>query len=164
MDMALFYYGYTLQGGKYLKEARPRLRQAAQELPELEYVPEAHSRSRTTTSKPVARRRRGPLQDGPQSSRSRRRTGYAMYKMGWIHLNLQRFQEALETFFQVAQATKTTKKRGSLTARRRKTSCARTRDRPRPTRPTRRPTCRQQVRVRDALDPRRPLPRAGQER
>ena len=22
MDMALFYYGYTLQGGKYMKEAR----------------------------------------------------------------------------------------------------------------------------------------------
>src|SRR5205814_9783937 len=28
----------------------------------------------------------------------------------WIHLNKQRFQDALETFFQVAQATKTDKK------------------------------------------------------
>src|ERR1051326_2942723 len=47
---------------------------------------------------------------------------YAMYKMGWIHLNLSRFQEALETFFQealetffqVAQATKNDKKQEIL--------------------------------------------------
>jgi tetratricopeptide (TPR) repeat protein len=31
---------------------------------------------------------------------------YAMYKLGWVHLDLQRFQEALEVFFQTAQATK----------------------------------------------------------
>src|SRR6185369_63367 len=35
---------------------------------------------------------------------------YAMYKMGWIDLNKQRFQDALETFFQVAQATRNDKK------------------------------------------------------
>src|ERR1051326_5439062 len=33
-----------------------------------------------------------------------------MYKMGGIDLNKQRFQDALETFFQVAQATKADKK------------------------------------------------------
>ncbi len=39
---------------------------------------------------------------------------YAMYKMGWIDLNQQRFQDALETFFQVAQATKNDKKQEVL--------------------------------------------------
>ena len=39
---------------------------------------------------------------------------YAKYKMGWIHLNLQRFQEALEAFFEVAQATKNDKKQEIL--------------------------------------------------
>src|ERR1700759_3196626 len=33
-----------------------------------------------------------------------------MYKMGWIDLNKQRYQDALETFFQVAAATKNDKK------------------------------------------------------
>jgi len=37
-----------------------------------------------------------------------------MYKMGWIDLNKQRFQDALETFFQVAQATKNDKKQEVL--------------------------------------------------
>jgi TolA-binding protein len=37
-----------------------------------------------------------------------------MYKMGWIDLNKQRFQDALETFFQVAQATKTDPKQAVL--------------------------------------------------
>src|SRR5690606_19544983 len=39
---------------------------------------------------------------------------YAMYKMGWIHLNLSRFIEALDTFSQVAQATKNDKKQEIL--------------------------------------------------
>ena len=115
MDMALFYYGYTLQGGKYMKEARSGLRQAAQELPDSRSTsPRRTSRSPTTTS------RQGQLADAearykmvlkfPKSSAY----WYAMYKMGWVHLNLQRFQDALETFFQVAQATKNDKKQEVL--------------------------------------------------
>jgi TolA-binding protein len=39
---------------------------------------------------------------------------YAMYKLGWIHLGQQRFQEALETFFQVIQSTRNDKQQEDL--------------------------------------------------
>jgi TolA-binding protein len=39
---------------------------------------------------------------------------YAMYKMGWIHLSQQRFQSALEAFFQVVQGTRNDKKQEGL--------------------------------------------------
>jgi tetratricopeptide (TPR) repeat protein len=39
---------------------------------------------------------------------------FAMYKLGWIQLNLQKHQEALETFYKVAQATKGNEKQEHL--------------------------------------------------
>ena len=42
MDMALFYYGYTLQGGKYMKEARAVYDKLLKNYPNSKYVPEAH--------------------------------------------------------------------------------------------------------------------------
>jgi tetratricopeptide (TPR) repeat protein len=114
MDMALFYYGYTLQGGKYMKEARAVYDKLLKNYPNSKYVPEAHLAFADYYFE------QGQLADAearykmvlkfPRSSAY----WYAMYKMGWIHLNLQRFQEALETFFQVANATKNDKKQEVL--------------------------------------------------
>ncbi|MFT3698951.1 MAG: tetratricopeptide repeat protein [Kofleriaceae bacterium] len=114
MDMALFYYGYTLQGGKYMKEARAVYDKLLKNYPNSKYVPEAHLAFADYYFE------QGQLADAearykmvlkfPKSSAY----WYAMYKMGWIHLNLQRFQDALETFFQVAQATKNDKKQEVL--------------------------------------------------
>lgn len=114
MDMALFYYGYTLQGGKYMKEARAVYDKLLKNYPNSKYVPEAHLAFADYYFE------QGQLADAearykqvlkfPKSSAY----WYAMYKMGWIHLNLSRFQEALETFFQVAQATKNNKKQEIL--------------------------------------------------
>ena len=114
MDMALFYYGYTLQGGKYMKEARAVYDKLLKNYPNSKYVPEAHLAFADYYFEA------GQLDDAearykmvlkfPKSSAY----WYAMYKMGWIHLNKQRFQEALETFFQVAQATKNDKKQEVL--------------------------------------------------
>ena len=42
MDMALFYYGYTLQGAKYLAEARKEYDKLLKNYPQSKYVPEAH--------------------------------------------------------------------------------------------------------------------------
>jgi len=110
MDMALFYYGYTLTGGKYMKEARAVYDKLLKNYPNSKYVPEAHLAFADFFFEA------GQLDDAearykmvlkfPKSNAY----WYAMYKMGWIHLNKQRFQEALETFFQVAQATKGDKK------------------------------------------------------
>ncbi|MDB4962045.1 MAG: Tetratricopeptide repeat protein [Myxococcales bacterium] len=114
MDMALFYYGYTLQGGKYLKEARAVYDKLLKNYPNSKYVPEAHLAFADYYFEA------GQLDDAesrykmvlkfPKSSAY----WYAMYKMGWIHLNKARFQDALETFFQVAQATKNDKKQEIL--------------------------------------------------
>ncbi|MDQ3340009.1 MAG: tetratricopeptide repeat protein [Myxococcota bacterium] len=110
MDMALFYYGYTLQGGKYLKEARAVYDKLLKNYPNSKYVPEAHLAFADyyfeAGQLADAEARYKMVLKFPKSSAY----WYAMYKMGWIHLNLQRFQEALETFFQVAQATKNDKK------------------------------------------------------
>jgi tetratricopeptide (TPR) repeat protein len=106
MDMALFYYGFTLQSGKYLKEARTVYDKLLKNYPNSKYVPEAHLAFADYFFEI------GQLDDAndrykmvlkfPRSSAY----WYAMYKIGWIHLNKQRFQDALETFFQVAQATR----------------------------------------------------------
>ncbi len=114
MDMALFYYGYTLQGGKYMKEARAVYDKLLKNYPNSKYVPEAHLAFADyyfeAGQLADAESRYRMVLKFPKSSAY----WYAMYKMGWIHLNLQRFQEALETFFQVAQATKNDKKQEIL--------------------------------------------------
>lgn len=114
MDMALFYYGYTLQGGKYMKEARAVYDKLLKNYPNSKYVPEAHLAFADYFFE------NGQLDDAEarykQVLKFPKSTAYwyAMYKMGWIHINKQRFQEALETFFQVATATKNDKKQEVL--------------------------------------------------
>jgi tetratricopeptide (TPR) repeat protein len=114
MDMALFYYGYTLQGGKYMKEARAVYDKLLKNYPNSKFVPEAHLAFADyyfeAGQLADAESRYKMVLKFPKSSAY----WYAMYKMGWIHLNLSRHQEALETFFQVAQATKDDKKQATL--------------------------------------------------
>ncbi|HET9624734.1 MAG TPA: tetratricopeptide repeat protein [Kofleriaceae bacterium] len=110
MDMALFYYGYTLQGGKYMKEARAVYDKLLKNYPNSKYVPEAHLAFADYFFEigqlDDAEARYKMVLKFPKSNAY----WYAMYKMGWIDLNKQRFQDALETFFQVASATKNDKK------------------------------------------------------
>lgn len=114
MDMALFYYGYTLQGGKYMKEARAVYDKLLKNYPQSKYVPEAHLAFADyyfeAGQLADAESRYRMVLKFPKSSAY----WYAMYKMGWIHLNLSRFIEALDTFSQVAQATKNDKKQEIL--------------------------------------------------
>jgi tetratricopeptide (TPR) repeat protein len=110
MDMALFYYGYTLQSGKYMKEARSVYDKLLKNYPNSKYVPEAHLAFADYFFEigqlDDAEARYKMVLKFPKSSAY----WYAMYKMGWIQLNKQRFQDALETFFQVAQNTRNDKK------------------------------------------------------
>jgi tetratricopeptide (TPR) repeat protein len=114
MDMALFYYGYTLQGGRYMKEARAVYDKLLKNYPNSKYVPEAHLAFADyyfeAGQLADAEARYKMVLKFPKSTAY----WYAMYKMGWIHLNLSRFEQALETFFQVAQATKNDKKQEIL--------------------------------------------------
>ncbi|HUJ60602.1 MAG TPA: tetratricopeptide repeat protein, partial [Kofleriaceae bacterium] len=106
MDMALFYYGYTLQSGAYVKEARAVYDKLLASYPSSKYVPEAHLAFADyffeNNQLDDAEARYKQVLEFPHASVY----WYAMYKMGWIHLNKQRFQEALETFYQVALATR----------------------------------------------------------
>jgi tetratricopeptide (TPR) repeat protein len=106
LDVALFYYGYTLQTGLYMKEARAVYDQLLKNYPNSKYVPEAHLAFAEYYfdggQLDDAEARYKMVLKFPKSSAY----WYAMYKMGWVHLDRQRFQEALETFFQVAQAAK----------------------------------------------------------
>src|SRR5215467_8676603 len=110
MDMALFYYGFTLQGGKYMKEARAVYDKLLKNYPNSKYVPQAHLAFADYFFEigqlDDAEARYRMVLKFPRSSAY----WYAMYRMGWIDLNRQRFQDALETFFQVAQATRNDKK------------------------------------------------------
>jgi tetratricopeptide (TPR) repeat protein len=114
MDMALFYYGYTLQGGRYMDEARKVYDKLLKNYPKSKYVPEAHLAFADYFFEKGelanAESRYTMVLKFPNSSAY----WYAKYKLGWIHLNLQRFQLALETFFEVAQATKNDKKQEIL--------------------------------------------------
>jgi tetratricopeptide (TPR) repeat protein len=114
MDMALFYYGYTLQGGKYMKEARQVYDKLLKNYPNSKYVPEAHLAFADyyfeSNQLADAEARYKMVLKFPKSSAFQ----YAKYKLGWIHLNLSRFQEALEAFFEVAQATRNDKKQEIL--------------------------------------------------
>src|SRR5215475_10910833 len=110
MDMALFYYGFTLQSGKYMKEARSVYDKLLKNYPSSKYVPEAHLAFADYFFEigqlDDAEARYKMVLKFPKSSAY----WYAMYKLGWIDLNKQRFQEALELFYQVAQSTRNDKK------------------------------------------------------
>jgi tetratricopeptide (TPR) repeat protein len=106
MDVALFYFGYTLQSARYFKEARAAYDKLLKNYPSSKYVAEAHYAFGDYYFEV------GQLADAEQRFRKvlefPRSSVYwhAMYKLGWVHLNLGRHQEALETFFQVAQGTR----------------------------------------------------------
>ena len=114
MPKALFFYGYTLQSGKYMKEAREVYDKLLKNYPQSPYVPEAHLAFADYHFE------NGQLADA--EARYKRvlqfpKSGvywYAMYKMGWVHLNLGQHQDALEVFYNVAMNTKNDKKKEIL--------------------------------------------------
>src|SRR5215475_828017 len=114
MDMALFYYGFTLQRGKYRNEARTVYDKLLKNYPSSKYVPVAHLAFADYFFEigqlDDAEARYKMVLQFPRSATY----WYAMYRMGWIDLNKQRFQNALEAFFQVAQATRNDKKQELL--------------------------------------------------
>jgi len=114
MPKALFFYGYTLQSGKYMKEARDVYDKLLKNYPQSPYVPEAHLAFADyhfeNNQLADAESRYKRVLQFPKSSVY----WYAMYKMGWVHLNLGRHQEALEVFYNVAMATKNDKKKEIL--------------------------------------------------
>lgn len=114
MDKALFYYGYTLQGGTYMKEARTVYDKLLKNYPNSKFVPEAHLAFADyhfeNNQLADAEDRYRKVLKYPKSNAY----WYAMYKMGWIDLNLSRYKDALEAFLKVAEATNGDKKQEIL--------------------------------------------------
>ncbi len=106
LDQALFGYGYTLQSGKYMKEARDVYFKLLRDHPSSKYVPEAHlvfaEYYFDAGQLADAEARYKQVLKFPKSAAY----AYALYKLGWVNLSLQRFSQALEGFFQVAQMTR----------------------------------------------------------
>jgi TolA-binding protein len=109
MPKALFYYGYMLGTGKYMKEMRQVFDKLLKNYPQSPYVPEAHLAFADyhfeNNQLADAENRYKRVLQFPKSSVY----WYAMYKMGWVHLNLGRHQDALEVFYNVAMATRKVK-------------------------------------------------------
>jgi tetratricopeptide (TPR) repeat protein len=116
MDMALFYYAYVLQGGKYMKEARAVYDKLLKNYPNSKFVPEAHLAFADyyfdAGQLADAEARYKQVLKFPRSTAY----AYAMYKLGWVDLSLQRTQDALEMFFQVVTATRSDAKQTALHA------------------------------------------------
>jgi tetratricopeptide (TPR) repeat protein len=106
MDTALFYLGYTLQSAGRGENARKIFDRLLSEYPKSKYIPEAHYTfaeyyfEAGQLADADARYRK--VLQFPQSSLY----WYAMYKLGWVHMNRKESQLALETFFQIVQGAK----------------------------------------------------------
>lgn len=114
MDEALFYYAFTLQGAKRDEDARKIFYRLIKDYPESKYIPDAYLSFAdyyfNENSLANAEKFYDKVLQFPKSGVY----AYALYKKGWVYLNLNRHQDALETFFKVAQITQKDKKKQTL--------------------------------------------------
>ncbi len=123
MDKVLFYYGFTLQQGKYNKEARNVYDRLKNDYPDSPFIPEVYvvfgdyyfeqagvDPDNFKDHLGNAAQNYKKTLEYPKASVYT----YALYKMGWVYLNLGKHQLALETFFKVADLTKGDKKKEPL--------------------------------------------------
>jgi len=123
MDKALFFFGYMLQSGRYMKEARTVYQRLIKEYPDSPYIPDAKvafgdyyfemAGQEPANFKSHLENAAAEYKAVLQFPKSNVYT-YALYKMGWVYLNLARHTDAFEVFFKVAELTKNDKKKGAL--------------------------------------------------
>ncbi|MCW5804514.1 MAG: tetratricopeptide repeat protein [Deltaproteobacteria bacterium] len=106
MDVALFYYAYTLHSAGYVAPAREAYDKLLKNYPASKYVAEAHfafAEGHFEASEwPLAEARYRQVLKFPASSLY----WHAQYKLAWVALNLKKPEAALDMFFQVANATR----------------------------------------------------------
>jgi len=103
LDVALFDYAYTLESGRYMKEARAVFDKLIKNYPMSKYVPEAYVAFADyyfDANQPAdAERFYRKVLEFPKSSVE----GYARYKLAWTLLETNRERDALEMFANVAR-------------------------------------------------------------
>ena len=114
MDEALFYYAYTLQAAKLMKDARKVYHRLIKDYPKSKYIPDAYLSFADyffeQNSLANAEKFYDKVLQFPKASIYT----YALYKKGWVFLNMDRNQEALEVFYKVVQKTRGKKKQETL--------------------------------------------------
>ncbi len=99
MDEALYAYAFTLQQSGSMKDARKLFQRLIVEYPASNYIPDAYLAFADYYfdhgSMANAERFYDKVLQYPQS----KVYGYALYKKGWVNLNLGQDQDALEAFF-----------------------------------------------------------------
>jgi tetratricopeptide (TPR) repeat protein len=123
MDKALFFFGYMLQQGRYMKEARTVYQRLIKEYPSSPYIPNAKV-SFGDYYFEMAGQQPDKFKDHLENAAAEYKAvlqfpksnvyTYALYKMGWVYLNLGKHTEAFEVFFKVADLTKNDKKQGAI--------------------------------------------------
>ncbi len=114
MDEVLFYFGYTLDGVKRIKDSRKIYHQLIKNYPDSKYIPQAYLSFADyffeIEQLDNAEKFYDKVLQFPRASIY----PFALYKKGWVYLNQDRPQEALETFFKVSTLTKNKKKAKAL--------------------------------------------------
>jgi len=114
MDQALFAFAYSLQQGKYMKDARQVYHRLLQDYPQSKYVPEAYlafadyyfGANELANAEAFYQK----VLQFPKSGVY----NYANYMLGWVYLNLARHEEAGKQFLQVVRDTAGQKKNETL--------------------------------------------------
>jgi len=114
MDLALFQYGFALQSGKYMKEARQVYDKLLKNYPNSAMVPYAHlvfaEYYFESGQLADAESRYKQVTKFPKSSAY----WYARYKLGWINLSLQKNIEAIDELAAVVYGTRNDSKQKYL--------------------------------------------------
>ena len=114
MDQALFAFAYSLQQGKYMKEARQIYHRLLEDYPQSKYVPEAYlafadyyfGANELANAEAFYQK----VLQFPKSSVY----DYSNYMLGWVYLNLARHEDAGKQFLQVIRDTTGEKKQETL--------------------------------------------------
>ena len=114
MDQALFAFAYSLQQGKYMKDARQIYHRLLQDYPQSKYVPEAYlafadyyfGANELANAEAFYQK----VLQFPKSGVY----NYANYMLGWVYLNLARHEDAGKQFLQVVRDTEGNKKQDTL--------------------------------------------------
>ncbi len=123
MDKALFKFGYMLQSGRYMKEARSVYQRLIKEYPDSPYIPDAkvafgdYYFEMAGTEPDKFKEHLENAEEEYKAVLQFPKSGvytYAMYKIGWVYLNLAQHTDAFEVFFKVAELTKGDKKKETL--------------------------------------------------
>ena len=114
MDLALFSFAYTLQSGKYMKEARQIYHRLLTEYPQSKYVPDAYlafadyyfAENQLANAEAFYKK----VLLFPKSNVY----SYSNYMLGWVYLNLTKHEDAGKQFLTVIRDTDGQKKQETI--------------------------------------------------